>query len=158
VHFSVYSESTVLSPMTAIQKRKRQAPRRKTARVRRNPQPFPAVTPLPVADIPALPSSPTLSAAQKKRPTQKRVRIGDALRQSGLDEWRIAGGYVGVLDKLTQNASDGESPEKLLVDVLKECSRHLEPPRSPDAVSDGPVTVNLIHHVSRPSRTPTRSS
>ena len=94
------------------------------------------------------------NAPQKKSPKHKPVRIGDALRRSGLDEWTIAGGYVDVVDKLTNKSKTNDSVEKLLVDVLKECSRHLEPPRSADAPPDAPVIVKLVHSVSRPKRTP----
>ena len=100
------------------------------------------------------------NAPQKNSPKRKPVRIGDALRQSGLDEWTVAGGYVGVVDKLTNKSKSNDSVEKLLVDVLKECSRHLEPPRSADAPPDPPVIVRLVHTVSRPVRTlrpPSRS-
>jgi hypothetical protein len=91
---------------------------------------------------------------QKNSPKRKPVRIGDALRRSGLDEWTIAGGYVDVVYKLTNKSNSNDSVEKLLVDVLKECSRHLEPPRFADAPSDAPVIVKLVHTVSRPRRPP----
>lgn len=98
------------------------------------------------------------NAPQKKSPKRKPVRIGDALRQSGLDEWTVAGGYVGVVDKLTNKSRTNDSVEKLLVDVLKECSRHLELPRSADATRDAPVIVKLVHSVSRPRRPPAPAS
>jgi len=98
------------------------------------------------------------NAPQKNSPKRKPVRIGDALRQSGLDEWTVAGGYVGVVDKLTNKSNANDSVEKLLVDVLKECSRHLEPPHSADAPPDAPVIVKLVHTVSRPRRPPAPSS
>ena len=107
------------------------------------------------AEATAVPRAAFLAAGndpQKKSPKRKPVRIGDALRQSGLDEWTIAGGYVDVVDKLTNKSNANDSVEKLLVDVLKECSRHLEPPRSADAPPDAPVIVKLVHSVSRPRR------
>jgi hypothetical protein len=85
------------------------------------------------------------------------VRIGDALRQSGVDEWAVAGGYVDVIGKLTKKSDGNDGVQKLLVDVLKEVSRHLEPPRA-EAAPDAPVIVKLVHNVSRPARTPTPSS
>ncbi len=88
----------------------------------------------------------------KKLPSRKRVRIGDALRRKGLDEWTIADGYVDVVGKLTRKSEKNDTVAKLLVDVLKECSRHLEPPRSADAAPDAPVIVKLVHAVSRPVR------
>jgi hypothetical protein len=40
----------------------------------------------------------------------------------------------------------------MLVDVLKECSRILEPPKSVGGASDVPAVVNLYHNVPRPVR------
>jgi hypothetical protein len=146
-------ERTAFSAMTITQKRKRLASSAKAAIADPAPTLPPALTPPPAAATPIPPTPPLVSAPAKNvRASKKRVRIGDALRQSGLDEWTIADGYVGVVEKLTKKAGDSDSPDKLLVDVLKECSRHLEPPRSSDSASDGPVTVRLVHNVSRPKR------
>jgi hypothetical protein len=106
----------------------------------------------------SLPQPQPASGPQKKLPSRKRVRIGDALRRKGLDEWTIADGYVDVVGKLTRKSERNDSVAKLLVDVLKECSRHLEPPRSADAAPDTPVIVRLVHTVSRPKREPAPSS
>lgn len=80
------------------------------------------------------------------------MRIGDALRRNGLDEMAIAEGLVSVVGALKKQISDGDGVDKLLVDVLKECSRILEPARSADAAPDLPVIVKLMHTVSRPKR------
>lgn len=80
------------------------------------------------------------------------MRIGDALRRNGLDEMAVAEGLVSVVGALKKQISDGDGVDKLLVDVLKECSRILEPTRSADAAPDLPVIVKLIHAVSRPKR------
>ena len=76
------------------------------------------------------------------------------MRLAGLDEQAIAENYAGVVEKLTnarQQPNDGA--EKLLVEVLKECTRVLEPPlRAGGAAPDAPVTVQLIHNVPRPRR------
>ena len=64
---------------------------------------------------------------------------------------------MDVIDKLTRKSNDNDGVQKLLVDVLKEVSRHLEPPRA-EATPDTPVIVKLIHNVSRPARTPTPSA
>ena len=69
----------------------------------------------------------------------------------------MANGYVDVLGKLTRKSNDNDGVQKLFVDVLKEVSRHLEPPRA-EAAPDAPVIVKLVHNVSRPARTPTPSS
>ena len=82
------------------------------------------------------------------------IPIGTALREEGLDERTVAQKYAHVLDKLTQPQAEAGSAEKLLVDVLKECSRQIEAAqqveRNPSA--DRPVIVQLVHTVSRPAR------
>ena len=84
-----------------------------------------------------------------------RVHIGEAMRRSGLDEYKVAQTYATVVDKLSGKHADKEAGgvQKLLVDVLKECSRHLDPPRTErDAAPDAPVQFILIHEVARPDR------
>jgi hypothetical protein len=153
-HFSDCFDDTAFSAMTLTQKRKRSVPRTKTASASSSPALPPALTPPPAAAPPLPPTPPLVSAPTGKRKlTRRPVRIGDALRQSGLDEWKIADGYISVVDNLTSSSGEKENPNKLLVDVLKECSRLLEPARSGDSAGDGPVTVRLVHRVSRPRRT-----
>ncbi|MGH9771000.1 MAG: hypothetical protein ACRD4Q_04780 [Candidatus Acidiferrales bacterium] len=83
---------------------------------------------------------------------RKRVRLGDAMRKVGLDERAIAENYAGVVEKLTTGQNKPiAGAEKLLVDVLKECTRVLEPPVRA-GVGDAPVTVHLSHNVPRPLR------
>lgn len=85
---------------------------------------------------------------------RERVRIGQAMRERGLDERLIAEMFANVVGKLHENNSrDSGSVQKLLVDVLKECSRHLDPPREAGRDSnEGPATIILIHEVDRPQR------
>lgn len=84
---------------------------------------------------------------------RKRVRIAEALRLEGLDERKLAKNYVVVIEKLGKGNGDAKSGDKLLVDVLKECSRILEPPRATGAgAGDMPAVVNLYHNVPRPVR------
>jgi hypothetical protein len=95
-----------------------------------------------------------LSRRRRRPRPQKQVRLGDALRQRGLDEHTVADSYVGVIEKLKEKTDKSGGVEKLLVDVLKECSRHLDAPR-PDGragAGDVPVHVYLIHNVARPER------
>ena len=97
----------------------------------------------------------TIAARQVPTAPPPRIRIGDAMRRSGLDEYKVARTFAGVLDKL----SDGKKPkdtggvQKLLVDVLKECSRHLDPPQSERAAPAAPVHITMVHNVPRPVRT-----
>jgi hypothetical protein len=86
-------------------------------------------------------------------PPGPRIPIGEALRQSGLDEYAIAKTYVHVMGQLTTKNPDGGAVQKLLVDVLKECSRQIEASQPPArANADAPVIVHLLHTVSRPVR------
>lgn len=74
--------------------------------------------------------------------------MGEALRKQGLDEHTIAGTYVQVVDNLKSTKKAGSS-EKLLVEILKECTRQIE---AAQPVSDGAVQVQLVHNVERPAR------
>jgi hypothetical protein len=78
------------------------------------------------------------------------------MRRSGLDEYKVARTFAGVVDKLSdgKNAKDTGGVQKLLVDVLKECSRHLDPPQSERAAPPAPANITLVHYVPRPDRTP----
>jgi hypothetical protein len=65
----------------------------------------------------------------------------------------VAQNYVVVVEKLRGGAAGVDGTQKMLVDVLKECSRILEPPKSPGGgASDVPAVVNLYHNVPRPVR------
>ncbi len=91
---------------------------------------------------------------RREGPPGPRIAIGDALRERGLDEYTIADTYVHVIAKLTASDSDGGGVQKLLVDVLKECSRQIETSQPPmrSANPDAPVIVQLVHTVARPAR------
>jgi hypothetical protein len=79
--------------------------------------------------------------------------MGEALRREGLDEHAVAGNWVHVVEQLKKGNAEAAGVEKLLVDVLKECSRQLEAEseHSLDA-GGGPVIVQLVHKVDRPAR------
>jgi hypothetical protein len=77
------------------------------------------------------------------------------MRRTGLDEYRVAETFAGVLETLTgKNAAKAGAVQKIVVDVLKECSRHLDPPQSDRAASAATPVIALIHNVPRPDRTP----
>jgi hypothetical protein len=59
------------------------------------------------------------------------------MRRTGLDEYKVARTFAGVVDKLSDGNKDTGGVQKLLVDVLKECSRHLDP-RNPSAPPQPP--------------------
>ena len=91
-------------------------------------------------------SAPPLKKRFRRK--KKRFAMGEALRASGVDERAVASAYAISV------AKEGDV-EKLLIDILKECARHLEPPGSIIPVStgdDSPVVVQLVHNVPRPVR------
>jgi hypothetical protein len=81
--------------------------------------------------------------------------MGEALRRQGLDEHAVAGNWVHVVNRLTGNEPGDGGVEKLLVDVLKECSRQLEAEAeqaSERSGGDAFAIVQLVHKVDRPVR------
>ncbi len=80
----------------------------------------------------------------------ERVRLGEALRMKGLDEHAVAEALASVVGKLQNKGDETDGVEKLLVDVLKECCKHLE--EDAKASGESPVQVRLIHKVARPKR------
>jgi hypothetical protein len=74
------------------------------------------------------------------------------MRRSGLDEYKVARTFAGVVDKLSDGTKDTGGVQKLLVDVLKECSRHLDPPQTERAAPAAPVHITMVHNVPRPFR------
>ena len=82
------------------------------------------------------------------------MRIGDALRREGLDEHAVAETYAQEVEKLKNKRKSDGGTEKLLFDIMKECSRHLESSRPTErsGAGDTPVTVQLVHVVPRPER------
>jgi hypothetical protein len=86
---------------------------------------------------------------------RKRIRIGEALRQQGIDEHSVAEGYADVMDKLKGKPEDDKA-DRLLVDVLKQCSKLLDQENGPtkpqsDATA---VPVVVLHNMLRPQRGP----
>jgi hypothetical protein len=75
------------------------------------------------------------------------------MRRSGLDEYKVARTFAVVVDKLSDGTKDTGGVRKLLVDVLKECSRHLDPPQSERAAPAAPLHITMVHNVPRPFRT-----
>jgi hypothetical protein len=85
---------------------------------------------------------------QRKR-RRKQVRLSVAMRKIGLDEYMVAESLAGLIEKLGTNKGEA----KVLLDVLKESTRFLEPPKAYGAnESDEPNDVILRHDVPRPAR------
>jgi hypothetical protein len=89
---------------------------------------------------------------------KKRLKLGEALREHGLDESKVAGVYAGAVEKLSRNEENGAvgvAVAKLLLDVLKEVTHSLEPQKTAGNgdSNDPPPFIRLIHNVPRPVRT-----
>ncbi len=76
------------------------------------------------------------------------MQMGEALRREGLDEHTIAGTYAQVVDNLKGTKKAG-SNEKLLVEILKECTRQIE---AAQPAGEDSIQVQLVHNVERPPR------
>ena len=101
--------------------------------------------PGPLGTVQATPEVEVMGPAQRER-----VRLGEALRKQGIDEHAVAATYADVVEKLLGKTHESDNVEKLLVDILKECSKHLE--EDAKAVGSSPVRVTLVHNVARPQR------
>ncbi len=135
---------------SAARTRKKRAPKRKRAK------PSPPLTTKDAFSL-AFGEATTIAARPVSTTPPPRIRIGDAMRRSGLDEYKVARTFAVVVDKLSdgKKAKDTGGVQKLLVDVLKECSRHLDPPQSERAAPAAPVNITMVHNVPRPVRTQT---
>jgi hypothetical protein len=100
------------------------------------------------------PSASEEKKPQRRRRLRKRVPIGEALRRKGLDEHAIADTYAQVVDNLKGPTRAG-SNEKLLVEILKECTRQIE---AAQPTGEGSIQVQLVHNVERPTRARSRET
>ena len=93
----------------------------------------------------------------KPRQRERTTRVGEAMREGGLDEGALARAYIKLLQKLLESA-EGNANDKLTLDVLKEVGRNLEPAVSansaPNFENDGTSVVQFVHDIPRPSRSP----
>lgn len=80
---------------------------------------------------------------------QLQMRMGEALRNQGINEQSVAAAYARVVAML-KNKTAGGSVDKVMLDILKECSKHLE--EDSKAAGSAPIRVRLIHNVARPQR------
>lgn len=85
-----------------------------------------------------------------------RVRMRTALRATGLDEWKISLALNQKVDELVRpkrkEAAGTAARNKLLLDYLKEASRHLDPP-SARAVAEAEAPTEIVHDIPRADRT-----
>lgn len=97
------------------------------------------------------PSAPVEPVRKHRR---KRIRLGEALRKQGIDEHVLAQSYADVMGKLKPKSEDNNAG-KLLVDVLKQCSKILEKENAPKPEPNTPsVPIVLVHNLPRPKRGP----
>lgn len=84
--------------------------------------------------------------------------MGQALRKQGFDEHVAASEYIALAQMLAEPGAKVTPANKARLDVLKECTRHLENAQKAErsaeeaAVADAPVMVQLVHAVPRPDR------
>jgi hypothetical protein len=81
--------------------------------------------------------------------------MDEALREEGLDEHKVAEILAGVVNRVEKQTVTARVDDKLLMDLVKVVSPHLDSARRTapaSAESDAPVTINLIHNVQRPVR------
>ena len=88
---------------------------------------------------------------------KKRLTLAEALRESGLDETKVAAVYRYLVEKLSRNKEEGAvgvAAGKLLLEVLKEITHVLELRKNAGSgdSSELPPFVRLIHNVPRPVR------
>ncbi len=79
-----------------------------------------------------------------------RIRLRSAMRKAGLDEWKIAWLLNYKIDCFAE--SETSSGNKLLLDYLKEASRHLDPVSARATAGQGSSEIEIVHDVPRPNR------
>ncbi|HEV2314448.1 MAG TPA: hypothetical protein VGR94_04010 [Candidatus Acidoferrales bacterium] len=86
------------------------------------------------------------------RQPRPRIRLRNALRAAGLDEWQIAWNLSVKVGQLSE--SKFASDKKLLLEYMKEAIRHLDPASAAaaNAPLPGAPLVEVVHNVARPDR------
>ena len=88
-------------------------------------------------------------------PTQRpRVSLRQAMRSQGLDEHKVARVFNRQVNRLQRRAKPKKglpsAQEKLLLEVLKECAKILEPAPRANAAPDSSA-FQLVHEIPRPA-------
>lgn len=89
-------------------------------------------------------------------PPHPRMSLRSAMRLQGLDEQKITGvlrRQVNRLQRLISKDKLNAAQEKLLLEILKECAKILEPAARASAPQDSSA-VQLVHEIPRPPREP----
>jgi len=98
------------------------------------------------------PSTATEQSPQRARSTGKRSRrmkMPDALRAAGVDEFAVASTYKKLLER--NSAEKTIQDAKLLLDTARDCAKILEPQHGSNS---NDANFQLIHHIPRPDRQP----
>ncbi len=88
------------------------------------------------------------------RPVRQRMSLRNAMRFHGLDEHKIATVLRRQLNRLQRLISKRKlnvSHEKLLLEVMKECGKIMEPAARSSSPQDSGA-VQLVHDIPRPVR------
>jgi hypothetical protein len=105
-----------------------------------------------------MPNTPRRPPAQQPRP---RMSLRSAMRLLGLDEHRIARvlkRQVNRFQRLVPKKKLSIAHEKLLLEILKECAKIIDPTTRGGAASEVPATVVLNHQIPRPDRSQAASN
>lgn len=98
-----------------------------------------------------MPTIPRRRPAQQPRP---RMSLRNAMRFHGLDEHKISKALrrqVNRLQRLVPKKTLNAAKEKLLLEVLKECVKIMQPAARANAPQD-PNAFQLVHDIPRPPR------
>ena len=83
------------------------------------------------------------------------MSLRSAMRLQGLDEHKIASvlkRQVNRFQRLVPKKKLSAAHEKLLLEILKECVKILDPAARGSTASEVPATVVLNHQIPRPDR------
>ncbi len=84
-----------------------------------------------------------------------RMSLRQAMRAQGLDEHKIARVFNRQVNRLQRRAKPKKglpaAQEKLLLEVLKECAKIMEPSSRASAAQE-PSAFQLVHEIPRPPR------
>ncbi|HKW89747.1 MAG TPA: hypothetical protein VJN21_13445 [Candidatus Acidoferrales bacterium] len=91
-------------------------------------------------------------AASKNGGPRPRVKLPEAFRAIGLDEYGIAQCFAEQIEDIRHPDKKKRISRKLLLDFLKECVRVLYAPARRGDALEQPAKIELVHFVPRPDR------
>ena len=90
-------------------------------------------------------------AAARNGAPRPRVKLPEAFRAFGLDEYAIAQFFAEQVSRMLEGKRSS-IPGKLLLDWLKEAIRVIFPPARRGDIPEQPAKIELVHFVPRPDR------